>query len=293
MNQQFVQLVVVYNPGAGASDWTAARVEALLRAAGHAPQMVSSQDNWRAQLSAQPDAFVAAGGDGTVHQVVLELKDRDVPIAILPLGTANNVACALGYRPADDLGERVAGWREREQLLQLAAVQINGREQFFLESVGVGAFANMMHESEKGEKSSAPAVALLGIRKRLVELLLEARPIQVTATFDGRTVTGEYLLLECLNLPWYGPRLELAPAQSPESGTLTLCGVPVHARELAAQWISTGMGEVAELMLGRGQCVEICADDRAHIDGAPWPDDGAGNSRLRVRGGQQRVRVWV
>src|SRR5690242_18538712 len=47
-------------------------------------------------------AIVAAGGDGTVNTIVGAVAGRDVPLAILPLGTANDLARALGL-PLDAL----------------------------------------------------------------------------------------------------------------------------------------------------------------------------------------------
>ena len=35
---------------------------------------------------------VVAGGDGTVGKVIAQMPDRGVPVAILPLGSANNIA---------------------------------------------------------------------------------------------------------------------------------------------------------------------------------------------------------
>lgn len=45
------------------------------------------------------DILIAAGGDGTINQVVNELVDQDAPkdtcLAVLPLGTANDFATSL------------------------------------------------------------------------------------------------------------------------------------------------------------------------------------------------------
>jgi len=45
------------------------------------------------------DMLIAAGGDGTINQVVNELVDQDAPkdtcLAVLPLGTANDFATSL------------------------------------------------------------------------------------------------------------------------------------------------------------------------------------------------------
>ena len=45
------------------------------------------------------DILIAAGGDGTINQVVNELIDQDAPketcLAVMPLGTANDFATSL------------------------------------------------------------------------------------------------------------------------------------------------------------------------------------------------------
>jgi diacylglycerol kinase (ATP) len=43
----------------------------------------------------QPDCVVAAGGDGTVKMVAEELLNLDIPLGILPLGSANGMATEL------------------------------------------------------------------------------------------------------------------------------------------------------------------------------------------------------
>src|SRR6266436_32025 len=46
----------------------------------------------RQALENRPDLVVVAGGDGTVRRVASELVGRDIPLAIIPLGTFNNLA---------------------------------------------------------------------------------------------------------------------------------------------------------------------------------------------------------
>jgi diacylglycerol kinase (ATP) len=41
---------------------------------------------------------VIAGGEGTVVKAISHLYERNMPIAILPLGSANNIAGSLGIR---------------------------------------------------------------------------------------------------------------------------------------------------------------------------------------------------
>src|SRR5262245_19963348 len=45
-----------------------------------------------------PDVVIAAGGDGTIARAARTLARRGVPLAILPLGTANNIARSLAIQ---------------------------------------------------------------------------------------------------------------------------------------------------------------------------------------------------
>jgi hypothetical protein len=58
-----------------------------------------STENLTTLLGANRSQFcktVVVGRDGTVGRLVRGLKDRSIPIAILPTGTANNIARSLG-----------------------------------------------------------------------------------------------------------------------------------------------------------------------------------------------------
>ncbi len=77
-------------------------------------------------------ALVAAGGDGTVAELV-NRTDPGLPISVFPLGTANLLAGYLGIRPdIPTFCHTIAGGRT----IQLDAGQANGR--IFLLMVGCG-----------------------------------------------------------------------------------------------------------------------------------------------------------
>ena len=288
-----MDLVVIHNPKAGVRSWSQERVGRLLREAGHAVRIISRRTDWREVLRERPDAFVAAGGDGTVNQVIRALAGRSEPVAILPFGTANNVANALGYRTTDDLAERVAAWPAHEQTLQLARAERGGHRALFVEAAGMGAFADMVSQSEELELKDPRPIALLNIRRKLVEKLLAAQPMLISAQVDGVCVQGEYLLFECLNLPIYGPRLRLAPRESAAAQQVTLCGIDAAAVDAAAEWMSTGEGDPEAWVLGRGRTLEIVSDKAAHVDGELWPGINRHTHPLHIHAGAQQVRVWI
>src|SRR5688572_7935020 len=61
------------------------------------------------------DALVALGGDGTVNEVLNGMTDPTRPLGVLPIGTANVLACELGLpRKVDAAADVLAAGRCRE-----------------------------------------------------------------------------------------------------------------------------------------------------------------------------------
>jgi hypothetical protein len=132
-----VRTIVLHNPTAGSGDVSAEDLLAALTAGGIASRYCSTkQPDFADALGEPADLIVAAGGDGTVLEVISHVRDRSIPIAILPLGGANNIARSLGMA-TDPLGIARAGWRETEVLrLDVGTAAGPWGERLFVESVG-------------------------------------------------------------------------------------------------------------------------------------------------------------
>src|SRR6266576_3613310 len=76
-----------------------------------------------AAVAAGARMVVAAGGDGTVRACAQALAGTRVPLAIVPLGTANLAARALGV-PSRIGGALAAGFGGHERRIDLAAVDV-------------------------------------------------------------------------------------------------------------------------------------------------------------------------
>src|SRR5690606_7135637 len=83
------------------------------------------------------DLVVAAGGDGTFGRVARRLVGSDRPLAILPLGTANNVARHLGLAldPSRAIAQ-LASAEERRMDVGVARGSFGTR--LFFEGAGLG-----------------------------------------------------------------------------------------------------------------------------------------------------------
>ena len=86
------RITLVQNPGAGAGAAAQRQLLHVLEAAGHVVTPVEPDHELGRDLAQRADVVIAAGGDGTVLGVARRLVYSKVPLAILPLGTANNLA---------------------------------------------------------------------------------------------------------------------------------------------------------------------------------------------------------
>ena len=109
-----MRITLIHNPDAG-DDQSPSGDEliGLIHRAGYTVGYQSSKDeNWRRILEEPCDIAAVAGGDGMVGQVAKHLIDRHIPIAVIPMGTANNVARTLGLTNKT-IPQIIAGWKER------------------------------------------------------------------------------------------------------------------------------------------------------------------------------------
>jgi diacylglycerol kinase (ATP) len=146
-----MRITLVYNPTAG-DGLEADALGALLEEAGHKARVVSRKESWREALAKPADLVVAAGGDGTVRQVAIELAGSDTPMAILPMGTANNVGRTLGL--LGDARLVIQSWSRTEPLpFDLGTVHAPWGEETVVESFGGGAIAALIGSPEKPAES--------------------------------------------------------------------------------------------------------------------------------------------
>ena len=104
MTTTALTIVVAINPTAsfGKSSGVGPRVVSALEALGHSVTALSEPDfahllaAGRAAVATKPDAFVIVGGDGMVNLGANLLAGTGVPLGIVPSGTGNDMARALG-----------------------------------------------------------------------------------------------------------------------------------------------------------------------------------------------------
>ena len=97
---------VICNPTAGRIHSLLGLALDALKQLGVACESVKTSESGHAQRLAREaarsgryDAVVAAGGDGTINEVIHGLADSAIPLGIIPLGTANVLALEIDLPP--------------------------------------------------------------------------------------------------------------------------------------------------------------------------------------------------
>ena len=97
--------------------------------------------------------------------------------------------------------------------------------------------------------------------------LLDRVFVLVAGLVHGAHHDGRFVLIAALNLPTFGPRLNLAPSETPDSGLLTVCAVPEADRRAFAEWLASPARRVDDWRIGRGQSVVLATSAAIHLDG--------------------------
>src|SRR5690554_5575017 len=91
-----MKIILMYNPQAGTQEVPVTDiVAALIQKGAQVVAQCTKMDDYAKALEKTCDFILIAGGDGTVGKVVKLIIAKQVPIAILPFGNANNIATSL------------------------------------------------------------------------------------------------------------------------------------------------------------------------------------------------------
>src|SRR5438445_11005765 len=100
-----MRILLVHNPKAGSKEHEGEDFIKALKKAGHKATYQSSKKKGITKaLKKKINLVLVAGGDGTVSKIAYRLVSTksEVPLSVLPLGTANNFARSLGFCLSQD-----------------------------------------------------------------------------------------------------------------------------------------------------------------------------------------------
>jgi diacylglycerol kinase family enzyme len=236
---------LIHNPGAGDEAHAKATLIHLLEAAGYTCRYSSTEnDDWQ-NIDPQIDFIAIAGGDGTIRKVISSLLEKEQvvkkkPVALLPLGTANNIATSLNIKgePADI----VRGWNlNKTTTIDVGKLETLTEPAVFIESFGYGVFPCLMQEMEKqGKEDIDDKQEKMKAALQLMHHIAHTYPPQYCQlTVDGVDHSGKYIMAEVMNTRFIGPNLFLSPHGHPGDGTFEVVLIPGEDQQRFAAYIDS------------------------------------------------------
>ena len=279
-----MKVILIHNPDAGDDTQPSGdQIIRLIREAGHKAKYFSSKDKkWKKALKKSCDIVAVAGGDGTVGRVARRLIDSRTPIAVLPMGTANNIATTIGVTGTKFEG-LIAAWNAAHCANFDAGVARGPWGlRYFIEGFGVGLFAETMFRIENGRhpqvsRSEDPEEEIAASLKILKKQLLSYPPKDLTVRLDGQDLSGDYYMLEAMNIRYIGPKLDLVPRAQINDGLLDVVFVSKSEQAKLRQYISDRIKHSrsrVNLTVHQGRHLQVeWKSSPVHIDDRPWPED--------------------
>lgn len=298
-----VGLCVIYNPAAGRGKAerhfrslpAAQRANAELRPTsepGHAVELA------RAAADEGFATVVAAGGDGTVHEVangLLQSGNRDVIFSIWPLGSANDYAFTLGM--VERWKHGAAAGPSATLAVDVGRVTGGGRERYFVDALGVGFNGMVTKEARTIRWLRGMPLYALAFLKAMVKHFATPR---MRVSFDG-VVRGSPTLALSVLLAQREGGFPVRPAASLTDGLFdTLHATRLTRWHLIRYLPALATGRLPEnhpkLKLDRAARVEVESEVPlcVHGDGEFFclPEDGIASVVVELLPVRLRVEVY-
>jgi diacylglycerol kinase (ATP) len=229
------EVVLLVNPVAGRGRGARAAAVAVdtLRAEGQSVREVTGRDAVEAAglaagaVDSGPDAVVAVGGDGMVHLVLQAVAGRGVPFGVVPAGTGNDFARAIGVplgRPAAAAGVVARCLREGT----VRAVDLGRSEGTWFGCVAAAGFDARVND--RANRMTWPR----GRARYPVAMLAELgvfRPLPYVIEADGSRWETTAMLVVVGNARSYGGGMLVTPGARMDDGlldVLVLSELPTH-----------------------------------------------------------------
>jgi len=225
MEPRHVTLLVNPASGRGRAGRAAREAQDILVSAGMRADLLEgadaadAADRARRAVASGTDALIACGGDGTVHLALQAVMGSATALGIVPLGSGNDIARALGI-PRGDVAaaaEPIVAWRERE--VDVGEVTTDdGHREWFLAVVSAG------FDSEVNERANRMAFPP-GQAKYLTAIVAELgvfEPLPYTLWLDGAREDVEGMLVAVGNGTSYGGGMKVCPGARIDDGELSV-----------------------------------------------------------------------
>jgi len=240
------------------------------------------------EAAQQGRIVVAAGGDGTIAEVAAGLDGTMASLGILPLGTANVFALEMGVPLNPKEAARALLLGHSTSVFPGILKRGNAPDRLFIQMVGVGLDAVVVHRLPPGLKRAfGKAAYVMQTLRDLTSHPFSPFMVQV----DGQQWEPSGVVVT--KGRFYAGRFEIAPQADPREADFHV--VSLYQRNFLdalkhAGALSLGrLSALSSIMLQRGHEIEVFgADLPVQADG-----DAAGSLPIRITPSLEPLRVVV
>jgi len=166
------------------------------------------------------DLVVVGGGDGTLNAALPGLLDTGLPLGILPLGTANDLARTLGI-PTDPLEAAAVAATSIPRPIDVG--EVNGIFFFNVASIGLSVDLARALTREMKSRWGILGYALAGFR-----VLKRLRPFRAEIHVDGEIHRVKSVQVGIGNGRHYGGGMTVEENAAPDDGKLDIYSIDVR-----------------------------------------------------------------
>lgn len=223
-----------------------------------------------AAVREKPYAIIAAGGDGTINEVINGMVKSDVPLAILPLGTTNVLAKELGISEEITGALEIAVSKSAKTVslgkIELGADTDSPTSRYFCLMTGIGFDGKAVHDVNETikKKSGKAAYIWSGIKN-----LLHYAPNQLFYEIDGKQFTGYCSITGKASR--YGGNFRITPDADLSDPALYTCIFQGNKRSDLIRYIyriMTGMPlKEKDIVYIKSDTIEVLGTAHVQIDG--------------------------
>lgn len=221
---------IIYNPSSGRETLKPKLVDILnvLENGGYetstfatTPKPHSARDEAARVAKDGFDLIVAAGGDGTINDVINGIAplEQRPKLGIIPAGTTNDFARALGI-PRDDFVEAAKVMIDGELMPMDVGKAYNEHEtSYFINIAAGGRLTELTYDVPSDLKTIFGYMAYM---LKAVEMLPSSYPVQIEAQYDGGEYKGKALMFFLAMTNSVGGLEQLVPDASLNDGNFTM-----------------------------------------------------------------------
>ncbi|MEH2277129.1 MAG: lipid kinase [Nostoc sp.] len=150
----------------------------------------------------QVDLVIIGGGDGTLNAAVDALVDTQLPLGILPLGTANDLAKTLGIPNSLSKACKIIAYGN---LRRIDLGWVNGKHFFNVASMGLS-----VKITQRLTKQVKRRWGIFAYAATALQVIWEARPFTAEIVINGESVRVKTVQIAVGNGRYYGGGMAVA-----------------------------------------------------------------------------------